>query len=74
MILPTKYIRTRNSLLGLGALLLLELKSPRTVSSLWEQVRQRPETGNFQRMVAALDLLFMIGAVSFDGGLLRRRG
>ncbi|MED5371993.1 MAG: ABC-three component system middle component 6 [Myxococcota bacterium] len=72
MILPTKHIPAESALLGLGGRLLAELVRPRTVSSLWEAVKDRPEIGTFQRFTLALDLLFAIGAVSFRDGLLVR--
>jgi hypothetical protein len=72
MILPTKHISTRNSLLGIGATILVHLNSPRTVTSLWNSVSKAPEIGTFERFVLALDLLYMLGAVEIQEGLLHR--
>ncbi|HYO59962.1 ABC-three component system middle component 6 [Archangium sp.] len=72
MILPTKHISTRRSLLGVGAAVLKRLREPQTVSRLWEHVRDEPEVRNFERFVLALDLLYALGAVEFKDGLLRR--
>ena len=72
MILPTKHIPVENALLGVGASLLGELTRPRTVTALWERVRHRPEVGSFLRFTLALDLLFAIGAVELQDGLLKR--
>lgn len=72
MILPTKHISTRNSLLGVGAIILEYLQSPRTVSSLWHSVSKSPEVATFERFVLALDLLYMIGAVEMEEGILHR--
>lgn len=72
MILPTKHISTRNSLLGVGAIILEHLYYPRTVTSLWDAVSTMPEVATFERFVLALDLLYMIGAVEMDEGLLHR--
>lgn len=72
MILPTKHIPTGHSLLGVGAIVLDALERPRTVSALWDGVRSRPEVGTFGRLVLALDLLYAVGAVELDDGLLRR--
>ena len=71
-ILPTKHISTRNSLLGVGAKILEHLYQPRTVSSLWNAVSTMPEVATFERFVLTLDLLYIIGAVEINEGLLRR--
>lgn len=73
MILPTKHVRTAHSLLGLGGQLLGYLREDRTVTSLWNEVRELPTVGTFSRFVLALDLLFLMDAVYYEGGLLRRR-
>jgi hypothetical protein len=72
MILPTKHLSTRNSLLGVGAKILVHLYEPRTVTSLWDAVSKVPEVATFERFVLALDLLYMLGAVEIEEGLLRR--
>jgi hypothetical protein len=55
MILPTKHISTNQSILGVGAELLAALARPRTVSSLWDEVRERPTVATFERFTLALD-------------------
>ncbi len=72
LILPTKHISIRNSLLGVGAKIIEHLYYPRTVSSLWSAVSTMPEVATFERFVLTLDLLYIIGAVEMDEGLLRR--
>jgi len=72
VILPTKHISSRRSFLGIGATILKQLDRPRTVTSLWESVRNVPEVGTFHRFVLALDLLYMLGAVQIEEGLLHR--
>ncbi len=72
MILPTKYISTSYSLLGVGAELLRALGRPRTVTSLWDEARQMRGVMTFERFTLALDLLFACGAVSLSDGLIRR--
>jgi hypothetical protein len=72
MILPTKHISTRNSLLGVGALVIAHLNSPRTVASLWSTLSKAPEIATFERFVLVLDLLYMIGAIEIEEGLLRK--
>lgn len=78
MILPTKHIRPDRALLAVGGDLLGSLREPMTVSRLWDDVRSKrggpgaPAPISYDWFVLALDLLFMIGAVEFDRGLLRK--
>jgi len=59
-------------LLGVGAKILEQLYQPRTVSSLWSAVSTMPEVATFERFVLTLDLLYTIGAIEMEMGLLRR--
>jgi hypothetical protein len=59
-------------LLGVSAQLLDELARPMSVNRLWERKRDDTTVGTFDRFVLAMDLLFIIGAVEMDQGLLRR--
>jgi len=73
MILPTKHISATHSLLGVGAFLLAELKSPRTVTSLWDAMKGLEQVGTFDRFLLTLDMLYIIGAVELRDGLVVRR-
>ncbi len=72
MILPSKHVKVQQSLLGLAALLLTQLQSSDTVSSLWFRVSDNPNIGSFFRFTLALDLLFLMGALDLRSGKLRR--
>lgn len=78
MILPTKHIRPDRALLAIGGDLLLSLREPVTVSRLWDDIRSKrgqpgePAPINYDWFVLALDLLFMLGAVQLDRGILRK--
>jgi hypothetical protein len=72
MILPTKHISTKDTLLGAGAILIQELRRPMTVTALWEKVQERTEIGTFDRYLLGLDFLYAVGAVNLESGLLRR--
>ena len=72
MILPTKHIRLSNSLLNVGVVLLKHIREPRTVTLLWNDTRSLPEVRTFGRFSLALDLLYMLGAIDFQDGLIRR--
>jgi len=72
MILPDKNILLANSLLGMGAGLLIKLKSPQTVSSLWEKVRHYGEIHSYEKYILTLDLLFLLHLVELEAGVLKR--
>lgn len=78
MILPTKHVRPDRALIGVGAEVLNILKRPMTMSRLWDEVRGRRSLHmptapiDYQWFVLSLDLLYTVGAVDFDRGLVRR--
>ena len=74
MILPTKHINPLDSLLGVGALILERLKTTKTVTQLWDEMRDLPQVVTFERLVLGLDLLYLMGLVELDGGVIRRAG
>lgn len=73
MILPDKQVAASRSLLGAGASLLEALRTPQSLTSLWEAARVRPETYVYWRFVLALDLLYAIGAIEYRDGVVRRQ-
>ena len=72
MILPTKHINPLDSLLGIGALILERLKTTKTVTQLWDEMRELPQIVTFESLVLGLDLLYAMELVELDGGLIRR--
>ena len=72
MIIPTKHIKLENSLLGLGADILRHLEKPKTVSTLWEQAKLIKGIKSYGRFTLVLDFMFMINAIKFSDGFLRR--
>lgn len=78
MILPTKHVSADRALIGVGAEVLRLLKRPMTMSKLWDEIRDRRKVDvpqapiDYQWFVLSLDFLFLIGAVDFENGLLRR--
>jgi hypothetical protein len=73
MILPTKGIGADTALLAVGAQVLRCLDEPKTVSRTWEEVRRgRTRPISFDWFVLALDLLFLVDALSVEGGRLVR--
>jgi hypothetical protein len=69
MILPNKHITVSQSLWGLAAFLLTFLESPKTVDELWvkfekiNNTNQFPAKHSFERVVLALDFLYLIDAI-----------
>lgn len=73
MILPDKNITLSNSLIGLGSKIIIELSTPQTVSSLWEKIRKRYlEIRTFERFVLTLDLLYTMGLIEVENGIVKR--
>lgn len=73
MILPNKYIPVEESMIGLGAIALRELTVPLSVSTLWRKMMQNPRVATYDRFVLTLDFLFLINAIDYRDGLIRRR-
>ena len=72
MIMPTKHIPTGQSLLGLGGILLDNLRTHQTVTRLWDTCRHHPDVKTFHRFILALDLLYTLGSIELFEGELRR--
>ncbi|MEA4884021.1 MAG: ABC-three component system middle component 6 [Clostridia bacterium] len=80
MILPSKHLSQDRALLTVGVGILQHLGQPKTVSAVWEELHRRGEEAQhsatplkFDQFILALDLLFLMGAVQLDEGLLRRK-
>lgn len=78
MILPTKHIQPDRALLGVGAEVLAILDKPKTVTKLWDEFRaaRDSEKGkspiSYDWFILTLSLNFIIGAVDFDGLMIKR--
>ena len=78
MILPAKHLSAERALLSVGGTILEHLDRPQTVSSLWDSMRAKRELADvraaisYDWFVLALDLLFIMGAVSISRGVVRR--
>lgn len=78
MILPTKHISSDRALLAVGADIMRNLREPKTVSRLWDEFRTErgrlPGTApvSYEWFVLTLDLLFLVGAVVYERGQVRR--
>lgn len=65
MILPNKYIKENEALIGVGTILLNFLSGEKALSDLWESVKEIPNIGNYERFILSLDLLFILGLIEF---------
>lgn len=80
MILPSKHLPQHRALLTVGARVLTLLVRPKTVSALWEELNERggsqsallPRAISYDWFLLALDLLYAIGAVELQSGLVKR--
>ena len=81
MILPTKRLSIESSLLGVGANVLQVLEEPKTVSRVWEELKDTRQSVNekgeritFEWFVLAMDLLFLTDLIALDGdGMVKKR-
>lgn len=79
MILPSKHLSQDRALLTVGARVLQQLSQPKTVSALWEELprnaagRKNASPLRYDGFVLALDLLFLMGAIELEEGLLSRK-
>ena len=72
MILPDKHVSLADSILGVGAHLLSELDQPRSVSYLWNRVRDTQDVATFERFSLALAMLHALGLVEMKDGEIRK--
>jgi len=80
VILPSKHLSQERALLTVGGRILQELHYPLTVSALWEELNRHPRNPphstpslGYDGFVLALDLLYCIGAIEIEDGLLTRK-
>lgn len=71
MILPTKYVPASDTVIGRAGALLPLRSGSSTVSELWHSYRGARPDASFDSFTEALTLLFMIGAVTLDTGVLQ---
>lgn len=81
MILPSKHLAQDRALLTVGGHVLTFLVRPKTVSALWEELNKHqaglpttpPRRITYDWFLLALDLLYALGAIELDSGLVARR-
>ncbi len=66
MILPNKYLKESEAILGIGAILIQKIPSSIFISDLWESVKEISNIGNFERFILGLDLLFLLDLIKIE--------
>lgn len=74
MILPDKHIWLSTSLLNTGAVLLRIMKTSQTVTEIWDVAKTQHEVKTFDKFVDGMDLLFILGALRVENGLIIKSG
>lgn len=79
MILPSKHLDERYTLLHIGSQILFILKEPKNLSYIWSEIKKQAleqhsgETIRFDWFILALDFLFALAVIELrDDGLIRR--
>lgn len=68
MILPGKHIKTSQSFLGIGSVLLDNIDNTQSVTTLWTNTNIQKKIRMFDRFLLGLDLLFIFGLVDYKEG------
>ncbi len=66
MIMPNKYLTQEETLLGVGKIILDNLSSKKTLSELWEKIKDNESVYNYERFILGLDMLFILGIIDID--------
>ncbi len=72
MILPDKTITLQYSLLGTGSIVLDELRNPKTLTELWENIKSLEEINNYEKFILTLDFLYMLELIKYKDPFLVR--
>lgn len=72
MILPTKYLREDEALIGVSAILLPLVEKASNLTELWESAKKVSTIGNYERFILALDLLYLLGLVDLHNNEILR--
>lgn len=78
MILPTKHISQERSLLVAGAEVIQILSEPKTVSRIWEELKQKRlrdtniSCTTYDWFILTLDLLYLLNIIELENGSVRK--
>ena len=72
MIMPNKYLKEEDTLLGASAVIFDNLNKQQSISELWDKVREDDSVYNFERFILSLDLLYMLNLVELNNNEIMR--
>lgn len=72
MIMPNKYLKEEDTLLGASAVIFENLSKQQSISELWDKVREDKSVYNFERFILSLDLLYMLNLIELNNNELMR--
>lgn len=72
MIMPNKYLKEEDTLLGASAVIFENLSKQQSISELWDKVREDDSVYNFERFILSLDLLYMLNLIELNNNELMR--
>lgn len=66
MILPNKYLKEEDTLLGASAVVFENLDNKQSISMLWDKVRDDESVYNFERFILSLDFLYLLNIIDLN--------
>lgn len=72
MIMPSKYLREDEALIGISAALLPLVENNGNLAALWESAKKIDAIGSFERFIFALDFLYLLGLVDLQNNKIVR--
>lgn len=63
LLLPTRTRQIDRSLLFVGSLIIERLDRARSLSSVWESLKDSKSVGSYSRFILALDMLFILNVI-----------
>lgn len=72
MIMPSKYLREDEALIGVSAALLPLVEKNGNLTTLWESAKRIDTVGSFERFILALDFLYLLGLVDLHNNKIVR--
>lgn len=72
MIMPSKYLREDEALIGISAALLPLVENNGNLPALWDSAKKITTVGSFERFILALDFLYLLGLVDLHNNKIVR--
>lgn len=72
MIMPSKYLREDEALIGISAALLPLVENNGNLPALWDSAKKITAVGSFERFILALDFLYLLGLVDLHNNKIVR--